>query len=71
MLRLGDVRVEYIRYLTSDARSRISKVSKSLFFAGGFGMMMVNKRISVCICISVLLSAVVTIIIGTKICAGG
>lgn len=34
-------------------------------------MMMVNKRISVCICISVLLSAVVTIIIGTKICAGG
>lgn len=34
-------------------------------------MMMVNKRISVCICISVLLSSVVTIIIGTKICAGG
>lgn len=46
--------------------------SPSLYFLpGGFGMMMVNKRISVCICISVLLSAVVTIIIGTKICAGG
>ena len=41
------------------------------FFAGGFGMMMVNKRIGVCICISLLLSAVATIIIGTKICAGG
>ena len=46
--------------------------SPSLYFLpGGFGMMMVNKRMSVCICISVLLSAVVTIIRGTKICAGG
>lgn len=33
--------------------------------------MMVNKRIGVCICISLLLSAVATIIIGAKICAAG
>lgn len=32
---------------------------------------MVNKRIGVCICISLLLSAVATIIIGAKICAVG